>query len=83
MQPIKPTIENCTLLKLLDKIDEYRAGYDQAVARDQHRKATEYFRQIRRLAVLVDQLTRSEEHNFLIERNRPDDSLTGVNRRQG
>lgn len=82
MQPIKPTSDNMTLLKLLDRIDECRAHYDQAVAHDQYRKATEFFKQIRRLAALVDQLMWSEEHHFLIEGNRPDDSLTGINRRR-
>ncbi len=82
MQSIRPTTENLTLLILLDKMDENRAGYDQSVALGHHRKATEFFKQIRRLAVLVDQLTRGEEHNFLIEGNAPDDSLTPVNRRQ-
>ena len=61
MQPIELTSDKLLLLKLLDKIDERRADYDKALADDEHRKAAEFLKQIKRLVGMVDQLTYGAE----------------------
>lgn len=68
MQPVELTPRDSLLLKLLDRIDKYRNDYDRAIADDQHRKAAEFLKQIKRLVSMVDQLEQAAEKEFQLDR---------------